>query len=235
MLTMTQQGRRPTPTASPPDKADPPPPRLYLASQSPRRRQLLADAGYRFDLIDAQVDDGLLHSGDSGPEHWVTALAYLKAACACHHMISAGPTSQKPAHDSHQPIILGADTVCESDGQILGKPESDDHARDMIRSLRGGAHRVLSGIALIHAHNHRERRIICDAATVRVGHLPDNDIDEYVATGEWQGKAGGYNLFDRQAAGWPIDVTGDPTTVVGLPMRLLTQALRELNIHPASN
>ena len=95
-------------------------------------------------------------------------------------------------------------------------------------------HRVITGVAMMNAIQgsgdpvSSRNQSFADTATVRFGGLTDEQLTDYLAKGDWRGKAGGYNLFDRQSAGWPITVQGDPTTVVGLPMRRLMPLLAPL-------
>lgn len=151
------------------------------------------------------------------PPQWVAALAYLKAAAGLAHL---GPsTTGEPA-----PIVLGADTACVHDGRLVGTPRDAEEARAMIRELRGGRHDVVTGVAIIEPGTGR-RLLFADTASVEVGDLSDAQIDEYIASGGWQGKAGAYNLSERLAAGWPIRYEGDPATVMGLPIRRLMRLL----------
>jgi septum formation protein len=198
-----------------PARRDPRSVPILLASRSARRAQLLAEHGYTFRVLEAGVDDGTLtgpstrESGDA--RRWVTALAYLKAFAA----------ARTARHDpSVHGIVLGADTVCVLDGDIVGQPKDAAAARRMIASFEGRAHDVVTGVALVCPRT-RKRAMFADRATVTMGRLDPESVDEYLSTDLWKGKAGAYNLFERILAGWPIEYVGDPTTVVGLPMRLL--------------
>ena len=185
------------------------PDQLVLASRSPRRRLLLREAGIDARVIDPKLDDGLIAASTSvAPEEWVAALAYLKAR--------AGAEQLPPGS-----LVLGADTVVVKDSRIIGQPRDESHAREIIRALRNTDHEVVTGVAIISAD---QRLIFSDSAHVIVGDIPDASIESYLASAQWRGKAGAYNLAERQQAGWPIEVTGDPTTVMGLPM----QRLREI-------
>jgi septum formation protein len=196
---------------------------MLLASRSPRRRSLLEQAGIPHFADDPGVDDGLLRPGAVPPTHWVASLAYLKAAAGL---------ARRP---DHQGLVLGADTVCVAEGRILGQPRDEADAERMLRMFEGRSHDVLTGIALLvpGADGRTSRHLFTDAAVVRVSSLGPRRIGEYLATGRWRGKAGAYNLEDRLAAGWPIEFDGDPTTVVGLPMRRLIPRLRRLGVDVA--
>jgi len=192
---------------------------LVLASTSPRRRDLLAENGYQFTIVDPGIDDALLREPKGvRPDQWACSLAYLKASAAvrrCRHL-------HVPLSD--ETVVLGADTVVIKAGMLIGKPADAADAGRIIRLLRAGEHRVVTGVALLCPRTDR-RQIFADTATVRFGELGDGAVDEYVASGNWRGKAGGYNLFERSAAGWPLNWEGDPTAIVGLPVAALRKAL----------
>ena len=190
-------------------------PRILLASQSPRRRSLLSEHGFDFDLASVGVDDSGLSPGGADARAWVMSLAFLKASAAVgDELARAGGV-----------VILGADTVCVKQGRIIGKPSSEAHAREIIRSLSDGEHEVLTGVALI-CPGTLHRDIYVDRSVVRVGPIADDMIDAYLASGQWRGKAGAYNLSERLDAGWPLECLGDPTSVMGLPMGTLEQRVR---------
>ena len=195
---------------------------LVLASQSPRRRQLLTEAGYAFTVPTRLVDDGRLISGAVSPGDWVMALAYLKAAGA-----SGGiePGS----------VVLGADTICVStDGKIdelIGQPRDAEHAEAILRSFIGREHAVVTGVAIL-SPDTGERELLLDEAVVTWGEVSDEEIASYIDTGLWRGKAGAYNLRERLDAGWAIEYEGDPTSIMGLPMELLRQKLPAWGIEP---
>jgi septum formation protein len=188
------------------------PPRLILASRSPRRRRLLADAGYRFEVkLPGESTESPAEAGEA-PSELVARHAFQKAADV--------------ARSVGRGLILGCDTIAECDGQILGKPEDADHARRMLETLRGRRHRVLSGLCLWQMpERHCDVRI---AVTVlHMDPLTDGQIDEYLAGGAWKGKAGGFGYQDR--LGWVQVVEGSETNVVGLPMELLAEMLASSN------
>ena len=189
---------------------------LILASRSPRRRRLLGDAGVAHRAQPAGIDDGELPHSGADPLHWVAALAYLKAADV--------------ARREPESPVLAADTLVIKDRRIIGKPDSTDHAREIIASLAAGSHTVATGVALLVPG--RPRLLFTDAAAVEVGPLTPGEIDAYLASGAFEGKAGAYNLEERQAAGWPLRCDGDPATVMGLPMRRLAPHLRPFTKAP---
>ena len=178
---------------------------LILASQSPRRSELLQQAGIPFISCPANVDETVL-DGES-PESYVKRVAEEKATA-----VEAGPAD----------IVLGADTVVVIDGQILGKPRDPADALRMLEALSGREHAVLTGICL-----RRATDTILDVAETRVWFLPltQRELHEYVATREPMDKAGAYAIqglaskFNRQ-------IEGSYTNVVGLPIELVYQYLR---------
>jgi len=194
-------------------------PMLVLASTSARRRALLEGAGYRFAVMDPGVDDGRLTPGRVEPHEWAVALAYLKAWAVLDRV--------RGARGRGSALVLGADTICVQDGRIIGQPRDGGHAGRMIRSFVDREHEVITGVALIDASSGR-RDLFADRARVRFRAISNAQIDAYVATGQWEGKAGGYNLHERLDAGWPIEYSGDATTIVGLPMDRLRANLTHL-------
>lgn len=187
---------------------------LILASRSPRRRQLLDEAGVAHEARPADLDDGDLVAPDLDPLQWVAALAYLKA--------------RRVADTDPRRCVLGADTVVVKSGAIIGQPRNEDHAREIVRTLREGEHVVATGVAILRPGV--TRLLFVDVARVSVGPVPDAEVEAYVATGDWRGKAGAYNLSERQGAGWPLVCEGDPTTVMGLPIRRLRPLLVKLSL-----
>jgi len=197
-------------------------PRLILASRSPRRAQLLRDAGYRFEAVASPFEDPAdpqTHSLDDARELAVD-LAERKARA----LFEVGGHGDA--------VLLAADTICVGDdGKLLGTPTSEAEARSMLTRFPGRTHDVVTGVA-IYAGNGDQRSSFAEAAAVSWGSIETATIEMYVSCGEWRGKAGGYNLFDRQQAGWPIAVhdSDDPTTVVGLPMKRLRSALATFGV-----
>jgi septum formation protein len=186
--------------------------KLILGSRSPRRRELLAEAGYPFDVCPPGEDvESAEVSPDEDPAELVRRLACLKAADVASRVESG--------------VILGCDTVAECDGQILGKPEDVRHARRMLETLRGREHRVLSGLCL---RRQPEGVSIVRTAVTRLvmDRLSDHELDEYLAGGAWQGKAGAFGYQDR--LGWVHVIEGSQSNVVGLPLELLREMLDEI-------
>jgi septum formation protein len=182
--------------------------RLVLASQSPRRAELLERAGFEFDVVSARIDEAPL-AGETPRAH-VARLAGAKAEAVAR---------QLPAR-----VVLGADTVVVVDNHLLGKPVDDQDAARMLRLLAGRVHEVLTGVVLQYA----DRAVSgVDTTRVRFTSLTDETIAWYVATGEPQGKAGAYAI--QGAASRFVDwIEGSYTNVVGLPVALVDRLLHEL-------
>ncbi|MEM7576153.1 MAG: Maf family protein [Planctomycetota bacterium] len=205
----------------PPDQPVEPGPPLVLASRSPRRRCLLEQAGLgeRLTVIDPPYDD----PATPQPEADDDAASFTKfTALRKAHSVQALRTVRNA-------VILGADTVCvDVNGKWLGTPENVEALRSMLQSFVNASHNVVTavGLLLVDAHGEvTEQTAWSDAATVSWGPVADVELQAYAQTNAWRGKAGGYNLDDRLAAGWPIRVQGDPTTVTGLPMDQLVSVL----------
>jgi septum formation protein len=121
-----------------------------------------------------------------------------------------------------QGLVLGCDTVVECDGQILGKPTDEGHARAMLEALRGREHRVLSGLCLWQVPGGRSTVDVA-VTTLRMDELAPRQLDEYLASGQWAGKAGAFGYQD--GLDWVHVVEGSQSNVVGLPMELLSEML----------
>lgn len=219
---MTELSRENSPPGQQPRK-----PRLVLASQSPRRRELLNQHGIDHEARHPGLDDAHLSPGQVTPEQWVAALAYLKAAAGLHSLQHEGGGAVGAPL-----VVIGADTACVKDGELIGTPTSAEEAEGMLRRLENAEHDVVTGVAVIEQQDPftpPRRTIFADRARVRVGSIGETWIRDYVASNQWKGKAGGYNLLERIGAGWPIEYTGDPTTVMGLPMQSLLPRLRSMD------
>ena len=185
---------------------------VILASQSPRRRQLLEEAGFEVSSRLPEIDDGGMQLHGEDFSHWVESLAWFKMA-------------QVSPELGEAVAIVAADTVCEVDGRILGKPGDRAEAAGMLDLMADQAHITRTGV---YVFDGRHRILFNDASLVRVGKLDPQRLEAYLDSGQWQGKAGGYNLSERQADGWPIECEGDPTTVMGLPMGMLSPILERM-------
>jgi septum formation protein len=195
--------------------------RLILASGSPRRRELLTEAGYDFEVIPPAEDVETGICSNCSPAELVAELAYRKAAAVREQLSfqSPVPSPQPPA------IILAADTVAECDGFILGKPPNESAARQMLEQLSGRDHRVLTGVCLWDLRS-QEPIIRVAVSKLRMDSLTPAQLDDYLSSGGWEGKAGAFGYQDR--LGWVHITEGSASNVVGLPMELLAEMLREI-------
>ena len=182
--------------------------RLVLASRSPRRVELLTRAGYRFEVAPADIDERRLDG--EVPRELVRRLAREKAAAVA------------PRHPGA--IVLGADTLVVVDGAVLGKPDGAAGAAAMLRRLSGRAHDVLTGVALQAADRCRDG---VQSTRVVFRALSPDDLAWYLATGESADKAGAYSIQGR-ASRFVTRIEGSYTNVVGLPIELVDDLLREL-------
>jgi len=198
-------------------------PLVLLASRSPRRVELLTQAGVEFVVAQPLLNDADLDSGTSSAERWVAAMAYLKGAAATRQKLHMSLSTSRPVG-----VVLGADTVVAHGDEIIGQPRNEDDARRIIEQLSGAEHDVFTGVAMLCPSTGR-REIFTDRATVRVGRIDTRSIDDYLASGLWRGKAGAYNLVERIAAGWPITFIGDSGTIMGLPVQMVVDRLDAWN------
>jgi len=222
-------------TTAPP--SDAPAPALWLASRSPRRAELLRAAGFVFAAFDPPYDDpsdpnrvaGVPGaSGVPGGPELARWLAERKAASVA---------EADPPGLSDGAVLLTADTlVVAPGGGLLGTPESADQAVATLRELRHATHTIATGVCLHRAGGAggagRDTSSFLATARVTFGVLDDALLDAYVAGGGWRGKAGGYNLEERQRDGWPVAVDGDPDAVMGLPVAALVPRLAALGVTP---
>jgi septum formation protein len=186
---------------------------IYLASQSPRRQELLAQLGVRFETIDASVHEQL-QAGES-PEHYVSRVAREKAGAG---LFKLGGQAQA--------IVLGADTDVVIDGDVLGKPEDAGQAAALLRRLSGRTHQVHTAVWLVSAGRESSATVSTD---VRFAELSDSEIADYIATGEPFGKAGAYAIQGRAAA-FIAGISGSYSGVMGLPLHETSVLLRNFGV-----
>ena len=188
---------------------------FILASQSPRRRELLAMLGLEFEIFTADIDETM-----------DPALSAEQAVAAVCERKARAVGQRHPGR-----LIVAADTIVVVDETILGKPHCEDEARAMLHSLSGRSHRVMTGFCLW-----RDGACETHVETTKLWFrdLSDGEIDAYVATGSPMDKAGAYGIQD-QAAVFVQRLEGDYYNVMGLPLCALTQALRAWGIPVLGN
>lgn len=189
---------------------------LILASQSPRRKELLTEAGYTFTVRapDDSVEKGVCSK--CSPSQLVVDSAVAKAAAIAGQSVEQG---------IGRAIILAADTVGVCKAEVLGKPVDADHARRMLRLMSGTAHEVLTGVCLWHLPSNQFLTFL-EKTTVEMDVLSDEMIAEYLDTDLWIGKAGAFGFQD--GLDWVRIVEGLASTVVGLPVERLPEWIEAL-------
>ena len=187
---------------------------LYLASQSPRRCELLAQLGVAFEIVDVTVPE--VRDPGETPRAYVERVARAKARAG---MQAAGE------RDPHA-VVLGADTEVVLDGRVFGKPRDDEDAAAMLHELSGRTHVVVSVVCC--TTGSREDIATCESA-VTFARLDEAAIARYVATGEPSGKAGAYAI-QGQAAAFIAHLAGSYSGVMGLPLCETAALLRRAGI-----
>jgi nucleoside triphosphate pyrophosphatase len=194
--------------------------KVILASASPRRAQILRDAGISFEIARANVSEGRKRGEN--------AVAMTRRLAQAKAQIIAKKLGKKQL----EAIVVGADTTVEVTGELLGKPRSFAEARKMLRKLAGRTHRVVTSVAAIRTTDHAQL-IATETTRVRFAPLSADDIAEYVATGEPLDKAGAYAV--QGIGGRFIErIDGCYFNVVGLPLARFYRMLIELGWGPAS-
>lgn len=187
--------------------------RLLLASQSPRRRELLCEAGFAFEVIASSVIE--IGSTQLSVRELTLGNA-MRKACA--------------VGENHDAVVLGADTLVACDGEVIGKPRDLREARAMLRRLGGREHDVCTGVCL--ARGGIAQMAFAEFSRVRFKRLSDSAITSYFATIDPLDKAGAYAA---QGSGRVVieEITGSVSNVIGLPMETTALALARCGIRPA--
>lgn len=181
--------------------------RLILASRSPRRNDLLKLIAEGFEVIPSNFDEESVQA--NSPQELVEILSEQKAK----------EVQKKHPHK----IVLGSDTVVSLDGKVLLIPKSTDEAKQMLRSLSGKTHQVFTGVSIVSSNN---THTFCSTTDVTFFDLTDDEIDTYVKSGDAMDKAGAYGIQSGGAL-FVKSISGDYTTVVGLPIGLVKRKLKE--------
>jgi len=189
---------------------------IILASQSPRRIELLREAGFAFEAVVPKHDEPDSVSWRFTPAEFAESASYFKA--------------RSVGDDYPDRLILAADTVVSLDGKIFGKPIDANDARRILSTLAGTTQEVITGVTLYQPAT--GRRLIQHATTcVTMRPMSEDELDAYVASGQWEGKAGGYGIQDSDDP-FVSHTDGSFTNVVGLPVELVTEILATFGIHP---
>ena len=188
---------------------------LHLASRSPRRSELLARLGFAFGVLELDIPE---HRQPGEPaEDYVRRVAREKAGAGLLQVMST------PAA-----VVLGADTEVVLDDEVFGKPRDADDAAGMLRRLAGRTHQVISAVSVVSPG--REAQVV-SVSDVTVAALDEAAIADYLATGEWDGKAGAYGIQGR-AQVFIEHLSGSYSGVMGLPLFETTRLLRDFGVVP---
>ncbi len=182
---------------------------LILASASPRRRDLLAEANYQFEVAPSNIDETASPTEGLSPRKYAERLALAKA--------------KDVAARFPDKLVLGADTVVDCNGGIIGKPDDAVDAERITRLLFSAPHAVITGIALVRLSDNTEI-VESDSTTVYPRKLTDDQIAQHIAEGSWQDKAGAYAIQETGDQ-FIQRIEGSLTNVMGLPMELLARLL----------
>jgi septum formation protein len=188
--------------------------KLILASASPRRRQLLAEAGYKFEVVVSQIDESAFATIGVVPVEYAKKLALAKALDVAEKF----PDS----------LVIGADTVVDFDGRIIGKASDAKEAEEITRMLFSKPHKVITGLAIV--CKKRDLQIVeADTTVVYPKKLSEAQIAGHIAGGIWRDKAGAYAI-QEQADAFVDHIEGSLTNVMGMPMELLCRLLFKIRI-----
>jgi septum formation protein len=186
--------------------------RLILASASPRRQELLAQAGYRFETVPADIDEEAFPR-DMSPSDLARRIAIAKA--------------ERVADRFPDDVVLAADTIVVFGETVLGKPADPAAAAEMLRLLSGTTHIVITGVS-VQQQRSRFAKSVRVMSAVQMRFLTNDEIKAYVAAENWRGKAGGYGIQDKDP--FVTRIAGSETNIVGLPMVETIQLLKEAGI-----
>lgn len=189
--------------------------KLYLASASPRRKELLRQVGLSFKVVPSTVEEKITKKE---PDGVVEELSYQKAVDVCGRLAAEGKEDF---------IVIGADTVVSAWGKILGKPADKEDAKRMLKDLQGGSHQVYTGVTLAWKHKDMPPMYatFSECTDVTMYSMTDEEIQRYVDSGEPMDKAGSYAIQGLCAA-YIQGICGDYNNVVGLPVGRLCQELK---------
>lgn len=185
---------------------------LILASASPRRKDLLKQAGFKFKVVPSSVDESSLKIANADPAGFAAEVALAKAI--------------KVAGRYPAALVIGADTVVDFNGEIIGKPADAEDAERIIKLLFSAPHKVITAVAIIRIKDHTQV-VETDATTVYPKKLTEQQIADYIKTSRWRGKAGAYGI--RETGDEFVErIDGSITNVMGLPMELIERLLKRI-------
>jgi len=192
---------------------------IILASASPRRRELLTQAGYQFEVAPPDVDESSFAVVDVGADEYAERLALAKARSVAERFADR--------------VVIGADTVVDFAGEIIGKPADARQAEQITRKLFSAPHKVITGLAIVRLSDGTEL-VASDTTTVYPKRMTAKQIAEHISGGTWRDKAGAYAIQETGDQ-FVERIEGSLTNVMGLPMELLERMLaRVRGVQPGS-
>jgi len=183
---------------------------IILASSSPRRKQLLAEAGYKFTCVHPDIDESAFTTKGISPREYSERLALAKA--------------KSVAGKFPDSLVIGADTVADFEGEIIGKPADAKEAEEITRRLFSRPHKVITAVAIVRISDGTEI-VESDSTTVYPKKLTESQIAEHIKGGSWRGKAGAYAIQEGGDE-FVERIEGSLTNVMGLPMELVQRLLK---------
>jgi septum formation protein len=183
--------------------------KLILASASPRRRELLIEAGYQFQVVPSTVDEEVFLTEGINSVQYAEKLALAKALDV--------------AQSYPESLVLGADTVVDLDGLLIGKPADAAEAEQITRQLFSRPHKVVTGVAIVKKSAQLEI-VTSDVTTVFPRELTSQQIKEHIESGQWKGRAGAYGIKE-QGDEFVDRIEGSLTNVMGFPMEIVRHLL----------
>lgn len=198
--------------------------KIILASQSPRRSELMKQAGYEFEIIASTIEEKITQTK---PNLVVEELSLQKADNVLNMILKSIDLSLM-AFDDLSLMIIGADTVVSKNGNIMGKPKDRENAYEMIHSIQGQTHQVYTGVTIIiYDFNTREKsyKTFSECTNVTLYPMIHSEITHYISTSDCYDKAGGYGIQGEFAV-YVKEINGDYNNVVGLPLARLYQEMK---------
>jgi septum formation protein len=187
---------------------------IILASASPRRRQLMSDAGYEFTVVLPQVDESAFDADQANPVEYAKLLALAKA--------------KSVAQKHPDSLVIGADTIVDFQGRIIGKAANAEEAEQITRKLFSSPHKVITGVAIVRFSDGTEL-VRSDSTTVYPRKMTAEQIADHIEGGSWRDKAGAYAIQETGDE-FVEKIEGSLTNVMGLPMELLESLLAGLKV-----
>ena len=210
--------------------------KIILASQSPRRQEILSLGGYEYEVCVSSAEEQIPPEEleNLTPQELVEKLARVKAEDVyrrhCSKNMEKSTTDNQAADSVEEITVIGADTVVAVDGCVLGKPKTEDEAKQMLARLSGRTHDVFTGVCILWTDSDTQEEIHGNTfhchTKVTFYPMTEEEIDNYVATGDCMDKAGAYGI-QSGAAKYIQGIEGDYLNVVGLPLSKIYHVLRE--------